>query len=293
MTTTSLWLAELPAFQHYMAFCMERERVRVAKEAGAPKPWTADSVMQVAFFCNVFREDDRFTKWFRENLRDTVSNDPELSLQACLFARWFNKAESIQLLLPLLHTRMDGTGFETARLILSRERAKGNKVFSAAYIISSPYGDPKIEWALSSIAKTMGAAPDIMRFRKSLEIFHRRLTLEPGLGSFMAYEVVTDLRHTCVLRDAPDIMTWAAPGPGCARGLGWITHGWKDYYSRGNAEHARKMQDCMLSIRELSDGYPFKQKWEMRDVEHTLCEYDKYRRYLKGSRPKRKYPGAS
>ena len=45
----------------------------------------------------------------------------------------------------------------------------------------------------------------------------------PYMGPFMAYEVVTDLRHTYLLRDANDIMTWANAGPGAMRGLNRLT----------------------------------------------------------------------
>ena len=43
-----------------------------------------------------------------------------------------------------------------------------------------------------------------------------------GFSGFMAYEVVTDLRHTKWLKNAKDIMTWANPGPGAQRGLNRI-----------------------------------------------------------------------
>jgi hypothetical protein len=42
---------------------------------------------------------------------------------------------------------------------------------------------------------------------------------QEGLGPFLAYEIVTDLRFTALLENAPDIMTWANPGPGAKRGI--------------------------------------------------------------------------
>jgi len=44
----------------------ERERVRVRKERGDPKPWSEDPVFQQTYFCNVNREYDRVTKFIRK-----------------------------------------------------------------------------------------------------------------------------------------------------------------------------------------------------------------------------------
>ena len=44
-----------------------------------------------------------------------------------------------------------------------------------------------------------------------------------GFSGFMAYEVVTDLRHTKYLKNADDINTWANAGPGAVRGLNRIS----------------------------------------------------------------------
>ena len=122
---------------------------------------------------------------------------------------------------------------------------------------------------------------------RSLEETHKALMQYPGMGPFMAYEVVTDLAHTPVLRRARDRMTWANPGPGCLRGLGHV------YGTR----HTRANPATLLHMRELLDlagpdsfywpeDWP---AWDMRTVEHWLCEYDKYCRGVAGTRLKRRY----
>jgi len=45
----------------------ERENIRLKKEAGESPPWSSNPVMQVTYFCNVNREDDKVTKWIRDN----------------------------------------------------------------------------------------------------------------------------------------------------------------------------------------------------------------------------------
>jgi len=135
----------------------------------------------------------------------------------------------------------------------------------------------------------------------------------------MSYEVVTDLRHTALLDRAPDIMTWANPGPGACRGLARV-NGLVDKdaiekeFSRSNQRDRaiviRGMRALLEasrspsywpqargraissdsevychSLKTASEQWP---AWEMRDVEHTLCEFDKYERVRLGQgRPRR------
>ncbi|GIT32189.1 MAG: hypothetical protein Ct9H300mP2_2680 [Candidatus Neomarinimicrobiota bacterium] len=46
----------------FFDFCREREKIRFAREAGTPAPWTDDPILQQGRFLNVFREDDRGSK---------------------------------------------------------------------------------------------------------------------------------------------------------------------------------------------------------------------------------------
>ena len=56
----------------YFELAREREQIRRRRLAGNPPPWTADPVLQRWRICNVRREDDRTTMWFREHVRDRL-----------------------------------------------------------------------------------------------------------------------------------------------------------------------------------------------------------------------------
>ena len=45
---------------------IERDRIRTAKEAGKPKPWTTDPLLRDYRWCNVRRMDDRVSVWLAE-----------------------------------------------------------------------------------------------------------------------------------------------------------------------------------------------------------------------------------
>ena len=105
----------------------------------------------------------------------------------------------------------------------------------------------------------------------------------------MAYEVASDLRHTRYLRNAPDIMTWANLGPGSKRGINRVLG-----EPLGASVSDQLAQEVFLSLLEyLQSNWP--NDWpalEMREVEHSLCEFDKYMRVKLGQgRPRAKYPG--
>ena len=48
-------------------FIAERESIRIQKDAGKPGPWTKDHVLANSKFCNIFRQDDKVSRWIFEN----------------------------------------------------------------------------------------------------------------------------------------------------------------------------------------------------------------------------------
>jgi hypothetical protein len=123
----------------------------------------------------------------------------------------------------------------------------------------------------------------VARRERTLEAVHSWLKATYGVGNFMAYEIVTDLRHTRVLCDATDTMTWANVGPGALRGLRRL-----DAHVRPSGGVARMKYLLDVSPEHLP-GVP---RLELRDIEHSLCEFDKYCRVKFGEgRPRSKYDG--
>lgn len=277
----------------FFDFAVERYRIMLKKEDGKPAPWTQDEALQNFYFCNIFREDDKVTKWFKENLRDPLAEDPFAYVAVAAF-RMFNKVDptGIALKTMLLEKRWDQ---EEALKILHSLKPP---VVTGAYMVPSPAGRPKIDSLvefITNIAKDYEAlVARIAPGKTTLEGLWRVTKRYPGIGPFGAYEIITDLRHTYLLRDAPDIMTWAAPGPGCTRGISRFATGRHHYFSETSEVNWPHMLALMSEIlARVNEGQTAWQdewpRWEMREVEHTLCEYSKYRIALEGGRMKRKY----
>jgi hypothetical protein len=280
----------------FFEYARKRYQLMLDKESGFPQPWTDDEILQKYRFCNVFREDDRTTKFFAQNIRNELFYDP-MVVYATLMFRWFNKIETAQLLL-------DKGGLQLFTELRTDEIRKILKdvrpIVAAAYIIKTPNGYNKLDgilWCLENCfekTKAMGEYFLENTGKISLQQAHSLICKIPFQGGFTAYEAVTDLRHTALLQDAPDILTWANPGPGAARGLDRLLEQELGSFNYSSTKQIPVMIELMQELLKLSqkeENWPRRwPKWEMREVEHTLCEVDKYQRALSGEgSPKQLY----
>lgn len=190
---------------------------------------------------------------------------------------------------------------------------------TGSYIIKTPDGYNKLDGVLWCLEQFMterhemsGISGSPLSFRDvsrmlvsgegciSAEMLWGWLMKFPYLGGFMAYEVVTDLDQTFHFADR---MTWANAGPGATRGLGRVYHGDKDRYRQNQRGVLNGLMRELLAAAQdpqhwpqpipasnaaemstdqgtyLQDEWP---AWDMRTVEHTLCEWDKYSRVQTG-----------
>jgi len=275
----------------FFAFARERYAIRQRKLDGQAPPWTEDPVLQRFYFCNVYREHDKTTQWFRERIREPLWNDPKV-LMATICFRWFNRIETGELIEDVLLNH----GYNR-RLIEKQLRPlqqRGEQLFTGAYLIKSPPGMDKLTGLLNCMDVAVAAQNSLIRtcrYKHNLQEAHEMFMLVPYLGKFMAYEVVTDLRHTYLLENAMDISAWASAGPGCARGLEWVfpEEGPFHYGSKKDQERMLALMQHLLHQSRKVRHWPHRPLWEMREVEHVLCEYDKYCRGKAGQRLKRLY----
>jgi len=283
----------------FFGFAKQREEIRLAKESGARPPWTQDQALQRHYFCNIFREDDRTTRWFAENIRGPLAEDLRVVMATMIF-RFMNRIDTGERIKAcLLDGRFDRVSLGKA---LRPAWKKGERLVTGAYMIKTQTGVDKLEGCLQAFARwptevvthVLTYFGDTPPDERTLQETHSILKKGPFLGPFLAYEIVTDLRHTEMLRHAADINTWASAGPGCERGLSRVWTGKTDqfpsYYGpAGQAFMNERMQE-LLKLSRHPDMWSWPSRpWEMREVEHTACEYDKYKRYYEGGRMKRRY----
>ena len=175
---------------------------------------------------------------------------------------------------------------EHVKNVMRARQIKKEKVYTGAYMLTGTLGGSKVEQTVDKILTPLYEdQPEI--HKHSLEQSWREYLPYKGFAKFISYEVVTDLRHTKHLNEAKDIMTWANPGPGAKRGLNRISG--NELNEPIHIKRAvEQMQDLLeYSVEKLE---PFVPALEMRDIEHCLCEFDKYERTrLNQGRPRAKY----
>ena len=291
----------------FFAFARARHQITLARRAGLPRPWTDDAILQSYRFTNVFRELDRTTLWIAEHVRRPLDQmlergeiEPWQQVLGIILAREFNRTTTLEQI--FCQDRIDRT-IEPVALAYIRGGPAAPTIaefesymrsfcrppwVTGAYIIKTPDGMDKLAGALWMVERARERLPVLAAdaaFACSMESLHADLQTFPYLGGFTAYEVVTDLRHMAIGRGWHDVMSWACAGPGAIRGLHRI-HG-RDFRKGMNQRQAlAEMRDLLREAQGwtgdwaiVPDQWP---AWEMREVEHTLCEFDKYERVRLG-----------
>lgn len=301
----------------------ERHRIWIKRTFGDPWPWTEDKILQEYRFCNVFRELDTVTMWIHKNIRVPFADHPNLWFMLAL-ARQINWPDTLDDILSYTGLPDKWDPEEVRRIMLARQ-AKGYKVYTGAYMLSGAgaAGHDKPWYTCHHVLDPVWRAGEnlgislvsnVLSF--SIENAVKWLTQFDGWAGFLSYEVASDLRWTHYLNEAPDIFTWANPGPGAQRGLNRVfgraldkpvkreqavaemryllclANGW----SRDVGKYPHLMEHALmvpLPWKPMVGEHIQESPWfplEMRDIEHSLCETDKMLRVKNGEgKPRARY----
>lgn len=265
----------------------ERESIRLRKERGDPRPWTDDAILDRYRFCNVRRMDDRVSRWlldewYRPNF------DHKNMLQAAALARFVNTPRCLATIGHCVFTP-DGSGpkWKTVKEILRVRKSEGT-VFNPAYMVrgNTSKSPDKIGTVIDEYIGALVEA-EIRVDTTSMEATHAAILPVYGFGSFMAGQVVADLRWgmsgTWADRDR-----WAPRGPGSVRGMNRL-HGREITLSFSQETFGVLLGDLIAWCRKVLPS-SISERLEAMDYQSCLCELDKYERTLfEGRRPKSIY----
>jgi 5-hmdU DNA kinase-like protein len=270
----------------------EREAIRLRKEIGYPAPWTQDEILSTYRFCNVRREDDRVTVWIRQNIRERFAGHPYLWLMLCI-ARQINWPDTLAELIGSNAWPVDDS-FNPAAMtaVLNGRKARGEKLYTGAYMISAPStkGADKQAYIAETVLGALWRRRESFRHlwiarvdgfggdqTPNLQRVHAWITQSNGWGQFMAYQAVVDMRFAAALLDtAGDLASWAAAGPGTLRGLNRV-HG-RPVDAALSQEKALREMRAIYRVVQGETGVDM----DFSDVPNILCETDKYLRVKNG-----------
>lgn len=259
-----------------------REAIRLLKEAGVPPPWSKDPAMTTVRYCNIRREDDKVTKWIKDNWRDQNVDHPNLTA-AMVLARMVNWPDTLaEIGFP------DKWDRKHIIDVIKARAAREEKTWSSAYMITTCGKRMAKEDYVLDVCDT--ALRFVPRFEDgtSLDSAHTSLSSISGLGSFLAGQVVADLKNIPghPLAAAEDWWTWCAPGPGSRKGLNEFFNFAPD---RAMSDYAfdEMVRTCYMAVAPEIE--PYVERLHMQDFQNCLCEFSKFMRVKRGGHARNRY----
>jgi len=263
---------------HYVRL---RREVQARRGAGGPAPWSDDPVLASRHFCCVIRDDDRTSREARATIQ---ALPPEQGWAAALTFRLYNRPGTLD---ALLAAGAYDRGADEACRVLEALPMVFNTV---AYRITLEGG----LWNLGSLARAISRGQRMARrsWRPREQARHAvaQLQGELGIGPFLAYQVMQDLRWVGVVFE--DEQSWCLLGGGAVRGITRLQGQYSaqkrvDYRFDHNTisgkdqgvlyqRHQADLLELLAALRELEP------RANMFELEHNLCEYDKFERVRSG-----------
>lgn len=280
---STMWPAKpTTVFDTYWYLASERQNVFFRRLAGRPAPWTSDPILATHKFTNAYRASDRVSQFLIKQVIYTGSQDPEEVLFRILLFKLFNRIPTwmtLQRQLGIICWRE--YSFEAYDRILSRCLERGERIYSAAYIMPSgqtSFGFAKkhrnhLQLIQSMIAE--GLAPKIKRSRSFEEVFQLLLSF-PSIGEFLAFQLAVDINYSN-LTDFSE-MDFVVAGPGARSGIR------KCFSDLGGLTEPEIIRRVATHQHEefARRGLDFKSLWgrplQLVDCQNLFCEVDKYSR---------------
>jgi hypothetical protein len=283
--------------QEFCNLAYERHYIYTRKEEGQPKPWTDNKVFQEWRFCNVFRHLDKVTKYIIKSIIQPNEDRSDL-WKGIIVARFFSKITTIELLLR------EKCLFENHKEAVKLLKGVKEPIMTSAFILNplqikgKYYPKLYTPFYICKIIEEEHTVP----LNGSLQYLFNIFVQLPSTAGFMAYEYVTDFSYS--KRYFPvkpiDRYTWGNFTIGSLRGLKRIC-GLKPDKTKHNLPIEEMTKEILSywqndvykkGLLDVKGFEPFKDI-SMREVEHWLCEYDKYKRISNGetNKLKRRYDG--
>lgn len=311
--------------EDFYAWMHKRHDIYWARQQGLPKPWTDDPILQQYKFTNVFRELDPGTLKLREMEKLWVTEfRAGLPVHQDQQTGWMDKDQVAQLIIFNTwwyriwnwHEHGPNLGFVTSYKQLEDYMMglhnNGHRMWTSAHMVRGDGGEQKVftylrmmraVWTdLSNLTERILRTPTIQNaFNQVLEY--------PLIGDFTAYEIASDLRWS-LLDNPSDRYTWGNPGNGAVRGLSrlglkptvesmrwlWLS---TPHYLRNTCimqhfpcEVGEVHNDIVVYENDPAPPWAIWPPFEIREIEHSLCEFDKYERARLGQgTPRQKFNG--
>lgn len=245
---------------------------RSGLSSGLPTTPPTDRILREYRFTNLNRELDRGTKELAI-LYDKVAR--QYLPFFVLVSRVINLPAAMREYWPALVPRYDP---EHMRFLMQRRLDNKEPIRSNAYMMTTHGSD--VPWPVFYAESVFYEADQrraeycgIHQQPTTCAEYASRLMKLRGVGSFLAGQIVADIKHQVPwLMLASDTNTFALPGPGSKRGARWLSS--TDWHT--TVIQVRDMANDTLETDEAA------YRVDAQDAQNILCEFDKYMRVRSG-----------
>ncbi|KAJ3475695.1 hypothetical protein NLI96_g11663 [Meripilus lineatus] len=274
-----------PVLDTFFKFVVERHAIHQRRLDGQPPPWTDDELFCIYPFTNVFRVYDGTTQYILTNVINKGDQGLYESCFRVILFRFFNRVETWELLEETLGTpTLTWAEFnvEAYEEVLSRVTGP---LYGGCYIIPAPNFGYQRNYSnhLRLIQVLMEEDfPGKLKQREYLKDAHGMTCMYPSMGSFTGLQLILDLNMLPHFNFSEN--EWAALGPGsseCIRkifgpsirgheeaALRWLYETQMSHFARLRIPKSRIPRLCTARPAGMT----------MVDIEHALCECEKYSR---------------
>ncbi len=247
---------------------------------GEAPPWTTDPVISAHRFTNAYRASDRVSQYLiRHVIYEGSAVAEEVFFRTLLF-KLFNRIETWKELTAKLGLpSWKAYDFERYAAVLDSMYQRGERVYSAAYIMPPPsFGHGRKHRNHLQLLEHMmrDKAPKHIAGADSLETVFETLRRYRSMGPFLAFQFAIDLNYSELIDFSE--MDFVVAGPGAKDG---IRKCFKDTAGLTDAEVIRAVAE--RAGDEFSRlGLKFQSLWgrplQLIDCQNLFCEVDKYAR---------------
>ncbi|KAI6035301.1 hypothetical protein F5J12DRAFT_20876 [Pisolithus orientalis] len=269
-----------PAFDTFWKLAAERHAIEERRRSGQPPPWTKDPVLQNHKFCNTFRILDRGSQYLVTEVIEKGPQDlEEVTFRVLLFSLYTNISTYETLRKKIRPFTWSEYRRENYEKVLRGLYARGVAIYTGAY--QKPAPDLGFAEAfmnhLALMEVLMQEMPDVLSKAEYMADVFEWLQTFKSMGDFTAYQLLLNLSYSNVMSFSDhDFVVMCV---GSRRGLRrcfkqdiprsmevdlvrWIQSSQDDHFAR-----------LRLNFNGLGDQH---RPMMLCDIEHTLCELDKY-----------------
>ena len=280
----------------FFAFVHERQEIWRKRATGGDPPWTDDGLLREYVFCNNYRELDRGTIYFRRCVEQRkrsraakrgAAEAPEAAFKDALWEslayRLLNKIETFA------SAWRPGGGIPSpepkswnAFAAFLRDAHARGPIFSNAH---QTMGLERYLATMGDVRARLGAlGAEVFALRGDVEAVFKKLRTLNNVGPFLAWQVVCDLFESDALDAAATEDDWVMLGPGAKRGLARCFGKVHPIDELDLAKLLASVQRDAFRSLGLDFAFFAGKRLTLKNVEHCLCEFEKYRNNGAGMR---------